>query len=95
MPLSLAITNEEKILVTLNPTTAAAIRPALDAVRKDARAAWDAAWDAARDAANASSEIQGAHLLRERGKPFFFLPAFGFASPDDIPARPANYGEVA
>ena len=70
-------------------------------------AAWDAAWDAARaaawgaaraaawDAANAASEIQGAHLLLEQGKPFFFLPMFGFASPEDIPARPADYGEVA
>ena len=56
-------------------------------------AAWDAAsaaaWAAARDAANAASEIQGARLLREQGKPFFFLPMFGFADPEAIPARPA------
>ena len=61
---------------------------------------WDAARDAARAAARgtagaAASEIQGAHLLRERGKPFFFLPMFGFATPEDIPARPANYGELS
>jgi hypothetical protein len=31
-------------------------------------------------------------MMREKGQPFFFLPIFGFASPDDIPARPANYG---
>jgi hypothetical protein len=52
-------------------------------------AAWAAAWDAAGAAARASSEIQGASGLRHDGKPFFFLPAFGFASPDDIPARAA------
>ena len=61
-------------------------------------AARDAAWDAARAAARAAAtyaaaEIQGAHLLRERGKPFYFLPMFGFADPEAIPARPANYGE--
>ena len=44
-------------------------------------AAWSAAWDAAGYAAN---EIQGAALMRERGQPFFFLPMFGFATPEDI-----------
>ncbi len=67
-------------------------------------AAWDAAgcvaWDAARDAAwdatgDASSEIQGAEILKRDGKPFFFLPMFGFASPDKIPVRPADYGVMA
>ena len=48
-----------------------------------------AAWDAARFA---SSEIQGAAILQEQGKPFFFLPMFGFATPDDIPPCPADYG---
>ena len=76
---------------------AAARDAAWDAAGAAARdAAWDAAWDAAGDAAwdaaNAASEIQGAHLLRERGKPFFFLPLFGFAEPEAIPARPADYG---
>jgi hypothetical protein len=59
-------------------------------------AAWDAAWAAARDAARAaagdaaraaawaSNEIQGAAIMRERGQPFFFLPMFGFASPEEI-----------
>jgi hypothetical protein len=48
-------------------------------------AAGDAAGDAAAgDAAGASNEIQGAAVMRERGKPFFFLPMFGFASPEDI-----------
>ena len=55
-------------------------------------AARDAAWSAARGAAWASSEIQGAAIMREKGQPFFFLPIFGFASPDDIPSRPTNYG---
>ena len=59
-------------------------------------AAGDAAWDAARAAARAAAwEIQGAHIFRAAGRPFCFLPLFGFASPDDIPARPANYGEAA
>lgn len=62
-------------------------------------AAWDAAWAAAGDAAGAAAgasyEIQGAEILRGDGKPFFFLPAFGFASPADIPARPADYGITA
>lgn len=54
-----------------------------------------AAWAAARDAAGASNEIQGAALMRERGKPFFFLPLFGFADPEAIPARPTAYGRAA
>ena len=53
-------------------------------------AAWAAAWAAAGDvawaAAWASNEIQGAAIMRERGQPFFFLPMFGFATPEDIPA---------
>jgi hypothetical protein len=79
----------------------AAARDAARAAAGDAArvAAWDAAGDAARaaawDAARASSEIQGASVLRRDSKPFFFLPAFGFASPDDIPARPADYGVAA
>ena len=91
-----------------NPAWDAA-RDAARAAARDAAwdatwaAAWAAAWDAARAAAgtpawaaaNAASEIQGAHLLCEQGKPFFFLPLFGFASPDEIPARPANYGVAA
>lgn len=30
-----------------------------------------------------------------QGQAFFFLPMFGFADPEAIPARPANYGQVA
>lgn len=66
------------------------------AARVAARAAArDAAGAAARDAAWASQEIQGAAIMRERGQPFFFLPLFGFATPEDIPALPDNYGECA
>ena len=54
--------------------------------------AWDATWGAALDATWASSEIQGARILRRDGKSFYFLRMFGFASPEDIPARPADYG---
>jgi len=53
-------------------------------------AARDAAGYAARNAAGyaagASNEIQGAAIMRERAQPFFFLPMFGFATPEDIPA---------
>ena len=60
-------------------------------------AARDAAGDAARDAAGdaawaAAWEIQGFDLLIERGHKPFFLPMFGFSTPADIPARPADYG---
>jgi hypothetical protein len=48
-------------------------------------AAWASAGDAAWDAAWAANEIQGADLMRERGQPFYFLPMFGFASPEEIP----------
>jgi len=58
-------------------------------------AAWAAAWAAAGYAAGyASSEIQGAAIMLERGQALFFLLMFGFATPDDIPARPADYGVV-
>jgi hypothetical protein len=59
-------------------------------------AAGDAAWDAAWDAAGAAAwEIQGAAIFIAAKRPFYFLPLFGFNSPDDIPARPSNYGEPA
>jgi hypothetical protein len=51
-------------------------------------AAWDAAraaaWDAAGDAARASSEIQGAAIMRAKGQAFYFLPMFGFADPEAV-----------
>ena len=72
---------------------AAAWAAAGDAARA---AAWDAARDAARAAAGAAAgasyEIQGAEIFKRDGRTFFFLPMFGFASPDEIPARPADYG---
>ena len=63
-------------------------------------AARAAACGAARDAAmaaagNAAAEIQGAEIFKRDGTPFFVLPMFGFASPDYIPARPADYGVEA
>jgi len=64
---------------------AAARDAAEDAAGAAARdAAGDAARVAAEDAAWATNEIQGAAVMRERGQPFFFLPMFGFASPEDI-----------
>jgi len=71
---------------------AAAGAAAGDAARAAARAAAGAA---AWDAEYACSEIQGARLLRERGKPFFFLPMFGFAEPEAIPVLTADYGRAA
>jgi hypothetical protein len=73
---------------------------ARDAARVAARdaarvAARDAARDAARVAASsATSEIMGARILREQARPFFFLPMFGFASPEEIPARPETYSQI-
>jgi hypothetical protein len=45
-----------------------------------------AAADAAPDrvAASATNEIQGAAVLRALGRPFFFLPMFGIAQPEDL-----------
>jgi hypothetical protein len=76
------------------PAWAAAADAAWEAA---ADAAWDAAaeatwvaagaaaWEAAaKAAAGASNEIQGAAVMRERGQPFFFLPLFGFSSPEDV-----------
>ncbi len=60
----------------------AAWAAALDAARDAAGAA---ALDAARDAARATNEIQGAEVMRSKSQPFFFLPMFGFNSPEDIP----------
>ena len=56
-------------------------------------AAGAAVWDAAGDGAgNAACEIQGYEVLTSRGRDVFFLPMFGWATPADIPARPADYG---
>jgi len=70
---------------------AAARAAASDAARAAAAAwaaAWDAAWDAARAAtwaaAWAANEIQGAAFMRDRGKPFYFLPMFGFTDPEAV-----------
>jgi hypothetical protein len=38
----------------------------------------------------ATNEIQGARILRERGQPFTFLPMFGFADPEAILAKEAD-----
>jgi hypothetical protein len=75
----------------------AARAAAWDAARAAAgAAAWDAVGAAAGAAAwDAAAEIQGAEILKRGSRAFFFLPMFGFATPDDIPARPADYGVVA
>ena len=66
---------------------------ARDAAFAVARAvAWDASRDAAWAAGYACGEIQGARIMREKGQAFFFLPMFGFADPESIPALPVDYG---
>ena len=59
---------------------------ASDAARDAASAAaWgDAESAAAWAAARATNEIQGAAVLRALGRPFFFLPMFGIAQPEDL-----------
>jgi hypothetical protein len=59
-------------------------------------AEWAAEWAAARAAvraavraaewaaAGATNEIQGAAVLRAQGIPFYFLPMFGIAQPEDL-----------
>lgn len=56
---------------------AAAADAAVDAV-----AAGAAAPD--RVAASATNELQGAAVLRALGRPFYFLPMFGIAQPEDL-----------
>lgn len=69
---------------------------AIAAISTDALAAAIGAGNPARSAKEsasaASNEIQGARIMREQGAPFFFLPMFGFATPEDIPPLPDNYG---
>lgn len=82
---------------TGDATWDAARPPAEDAARDATWAAarvatWAAVGSAVGSAAWASNEIQGAAVMVDRGQAFFFLPMFGFANPDAIPARPANYG---
>ena len=101
---SIVLTNPEKVLgdqaqtvlafwLHLDSMTGEQWAAAGAAARAAARdAAWDAAWAAA---GYACGEIQGARILREQGKPFYFLPLFGFADPEAIPALPADYGVLA
>lgn len=57
-----------------------------------------ATWDISNGGCAASAvidslmEIHGAEVLKRDGNPFFFLKMFGFETPDDIPARPDDYG---
>ena len=71
-----------------------------DAARAAAgAAAGDAVWAAARVAVGAaarvaqyaSSEIQGARIMREKGQPFTFLPMFGFADPEAVLTADAEF----
>ena len=88
---AIVLTHPEKIIGD-NARTVLAFWLALDGFTAEQ---WDAAWGAARDAAWASNEIQGAGLMLDRGQPFYFLPMFGFANPEAIPALPADYGVSA
>jgi hypothetical protein len=98
-----SMTNSDwlKVIAAWDAAWDATWAAARDAARDAAGdAAWaaarDAAWVAARAAAGAAAwEIQGAEIFKRDGRAFFFLPMFGFATPDDIPARPSDYGVVA
>jgi hypothetical protein len=85
----------------LKAAGAVARAAALEAAQAVARAATShavlqaAGKDSWQSASQAAWEIQGAEIMRRDGNPFYFLPSFGFASPDDIPARPADYGPFA
>jgi len=57
-----------------------------------AAAAPAAARAAAGAAAASTNEIQGTSIMRERGQPFFFLPIFGFAAPEEIAPRVGGVG---
>jgi hypothetical protein len=43
-----------------------------------------AIWAAIRAAVGATRELQGAAVMRAKKQPFFFLPLFGFAGPEDV-----------
>lgn len=47
-------------------------------------AEWAAASAAAWAAAGATNEIQGAAVMRANNQPFYFLPMFGFKTPEEI-----------
>jgi hypothetical protein len=67
-------------------TWAAAVRDAESAAARAAAsaAAWAAARAEAGAEARATNEIQGAAVLRAQGRPFYFLPMFGIAQPEDL-----------
>jgi hypothetical protein len=69
-----------------------AARDVARAAARDAAgvAARDVAGAAALDAAGATWEIQGATLLKERAQSFYFLPMFGFDSPEAVLAKEAK-----
>lgn len=91
---SIVLTNPEKVLGD-QAKTVLAFWLHLDRMKandwKKVGAARDAAWASE----YACTEIHGAKLMRELGKPFFFLPMFGFADPESIPPLPSDYGVSA
>lgn len=100
-----AVTVEAAAEAAVIAATAAAGENAAAAAENAVAAAENAAWAAASWAAEnaawaaagaASNEIQGAAVMRLRGQPFFFLPAFGFAGPEAVLAadRAAHSGGI-
>jgi hypothetical protein len=70
-------------------TRAAWVEAGAEASAAAGDAVADAAWGDAESAApwaaaRATNEIQGAAVLRARGRPFYFLPMFGIAQPEDL-----------
>jgi hypothetical protein len=76
----------------MTPADKEAVREAARAVSLSRKAAGEAAralagaaaGAAAREASGATSEIQGAAVIRANNQPFAFLPLFGFSDPESV-----------
>ena len=76
----------------MTPADKEAVREAARAVSLSRKAAGEAAralagaaaGAAAREASGATSEIQGAAVIRANNQPFVFLPLFGFSDPESV-----------
>jgi hypothetical protein len=76
-----AVTAAERVVTAAAATAARAAARAAAAAARAAAVEWDMATPAA---ASATNEIQGAAVVRGLGIPFFFLPMFGIAQPEDL-----------
>jgi hypothetical protein len=83
-----ALRAAEWAAVSAAASAAAGAEAGADAGAAASDAEWDAYDAAASDAewaaSGATNEIQGAAVLRAQGIPFYFLPMFGIAQPEDL-----------